>query len=725
MKYAVPASRLTLLALLVTGLPSAQAQGPTVNRAESVGLMHHLSQAASDIRVIPVPSSQAWAITWSEQGANGAQQPFFSLSLDGNTFTTPKANDSRVLLRFAEFDPLEVLPTVPSALSRPGSSDLHIVQFWTQGIEPYRETLRTMGVRLHLFLANHSHVVGMDAQQAEQVRALPFVRWVGPFHVAYKFERGLLSADHPAWSEGPTARFNILTMERGMEGQEPVSQVIAAIGGTVEQITPETFLMSATLTRDQLLEVARLDHVQWIDVWGEPEHDMDIARQMHGSDYVAAVGGYLGQGVQVEVLDGGCDKNHPDLKKYKEHGPNSPSSHGTSTSGIICASGGMELRDGIIIGDRSGNWAARGVMPLAKLVVADYANLGNRYTHTQDLQAKPYRCVLQSNSWGDPRTKDYTSVSQQMDLILFDFSRISILQSQSNAGDQMSRPQAWAKNIIAVGGVRHQNSLTKKDDNWGGGGSIGPAADGRIKPDLASYYDNILTTTSGGGYTSGFGGTSGATPIIAGHLGLFYQMWSDGIFGNPAPKATVFANRPQNTTAKAVLINTASQWTFSGSTHDLTRVHQGWGHADLQTMYDQKDRMLVIDETDILTETQATSYNVTVDGTTPLKVTMIYRDWPGTTGSSLHRINDMDLRVTDPSGTVYWGNRGLKNNMWSNAGGNPNTKDTVENVFVQKPASGTWIVTVIASELNQDTHVETAVLDSDYALVVSGIKLGP
>jgi len=104
---------------------------------------------------------------------------------------------------------------------------------------------------------------------------------------------------------------------------------------------------------------------------------------------------------------------------------------------------------------------------------------------------------------------------------------------------------------------------------------------------------------------------------------------------------------------------------------------------------------------------------------------MIYRDWPGTTGSSLHRINDMDLMVTDPSGTVYWGNRGLKNNMWSNAGGNPNTKDTVENVFVQKPASGTWIVTVIASELNQDTHVETAVLDSDYALVVSGIKLGP
>ncbi|HJM57472.1 MAG TPA: S8 family serine peptidase, partial [Planctomycetota bacterium] len=518
MKYTISTAHPSLLALLVAWIPAAQAQDPSVNRPEGESLFHHLSQTASDVRVVSVPNSPAWAITWSEQGANGAPEPYFSLSLDGDTFTDPKANDARVLLRFAEFDPLEALPAVPTTLHRPSGSSLHIVQFRTQGIEPYRETLRSMGVRLHLFLANHSHVVGMNAKQAEQVRSLPFVRWVGPFHVAYKFERGLLSADHPVWDESPTARFNMLTMERGMEGQEPVSQFIATIGGTVNQTTPETFLMSATLTRDQLLEVARLDHVQWIDVWGEPEHDMDIARQMHGSDYVQSVGGYLGQGVQVEVLDGGCDKNHPDLKKYKEHGPNSPGSHGTSTSGIVCGSGGMELRGGIVTIDRSGNWAARGVMPLARLVVADYANVSNRYKHTQDLQAKPYRCVLQTNSWGDPRTKNYTSVSQQMDLILFDFSRISILQSQSNAGDQMSRPQAWAKNIIAVGGVYHQDSLTKNDDSWSGGGSIGPAADGRIKPDLASYYDNILTTTIGGGYTSSFGGTSGATPIIAGHL---------------------------------------------------------------------------------------------------------------------------------------------------------------------------------------------------------------
>jgi hypothetical protein len=84
----------------------------------------------------------------------------------------------------------------------------------------------------------------------------------------------------------------------------------------------------------------------------------------------------------------------------------------------------------------------------------------------------------------------------------------------------------------------------------------------------------------------------------------------------------------------------------------------------------------------------------------------------------------MDLKVTDPSGNVYWGNKGLKKNMWSTSGGKANTIDTVENVQVLNPAAGIWLVEVIASEINQDTHVETGATDADYALVVSGVDMG-
>src|SRR5262249_26052371 len=158
-----------------------------------------------------------------------------------------------------------------------------------------------------------------------------------------------------------------------------------------------------------------------------------------------------------------------------------------------------------------------------------------------------YECVLQSNSTGSAWTTAYTSISSQMDQIIFDLD-ISICQSQSNNGTQSSRPQAWAKNIISVGGVKHYNTLTRTDDNWTNGASIGPAADGRIKPDVCNFYDYVFTTTSTSttAYTSGFNGTSAATPISAGCLGLTYQMWAAGLFGPTNPGATVFAKRPHS-----------------------------------------------------------------------------------------------------------------------------------------------------------------------------------
>ena len=86
----------------------------------------------------------------------------------------------------------------------------------------------------------------------------------------------------------------------------------------------------------------------------------------------------------------------------------------------------------------------------------------------------------------------------------------------------------------------------------------------------------------------------------------------------------------------------------------------------------------------------------------------------------MHRINDLTLKVTSPSAVVYWGNNGLLEGNWSVAGGAANTIDTVENVFIQNPEAGVWTVEVIASEINEDGHVETPELDADFALVVSG-----
>jgi hypothetical protein len=77
--------------------------------------------------------------------------------------------------------------------------------------------------------------------------------------------------------------------------------------------------------------------------------------------------------------------------------------------------------------------------------------------------------------------------------------------------------------------------------------------------------------------------------------------------------------------------------------------------------------------------------------------------------------------VTSPAATVFWGNNGLSATRWSAAGGAEDNKNTVENIFVQSPASGWWLVDVLGTEIVQDGRPETAgVIDADYALVING-----
>lgn len=620
--------------------------------------------------------------------------------------TTVARSSYELLLRYARFDPLRSTPAVAPELAARPDSELFVVQYWAPGVEAYRSALRRRGVRIHLFLANHANVVRMSPELVKEIRALPFVRWVGPFHPAYKLEEGLLADS--AWTT-PTRRLNVVTFERGDAGHGPVVELVEALGARVEERTAAE-RMSATLTRNQVLAVASLDAVQWIDAWGAPEPDMNIARLFHGADHVEAMGGYTGQGVNVEVLDLGCDETHPELQNFILHGMNTPSAHGTATSGIVCGSGAI-------------NPATRGVLPDALLVIADIQFMTDRYQHTRETQVAPFECVLQSNSWGSPRTRMYTAISHELDRILFDFQRISILHAQGNSGNQESRPEAWAKNVISVGGIVHQNTLTPADDCWCFGASIGPATDGRVKPDVASFYDNVMTLAIGGG-TASFGGTSASTPITAGHVGLLYQMFADGLWTDPPPGTTVFDRRPFNTTIKALMINTAGQWSFSGLSHDLGRFHQGWGYIDVAKAFDLRGNVFVVDEEDVLTEFQTKTYSLFVaPGAPELKATLVYRDNPATLASTVHRINDLDLTLTSPSGVMYRGNQGLLEGLWSTPGGAPDSINTVENVYVQLPETGPWTVEVTASEVNMDTHLETAAVDVDFALVVSGIEL--
>lgn len=659
------------------------------------------------------------AQTWTTTEA-GVDQDWYRLSLDGGqSFGRDRATHYRIQLRYGSFDPVRhAAPIVEDSLTADAASNqLWIVQYITKGAEPWREELRALGGVDHRFLGMHANVWQMTSEQAQLAADLPFVRWVGPFHPAYKLENEILQELRNGFV--PTRRYNIVVGEWGSGQKAPLVSMIQQLDGTVHAAVDEGWIVSATLNQDQMLQVIHSPLVFGIDRWGAPETDMDIVRSVMGADYLETVAGFSGQGVRAEVMDIGLDVTHADWSTAPLiHGSNVSGSHGTCTYGINFASG-----------NSTAGGQTRGVIPDATGIFALYTGFSSRYVHTAELvnPALPYRAVFQSNSWGGLRTTQYNSESQEMDDLIF-LNDFSILQSQSNAGNTQSRPQAWAKNVIAVGGIRHNDDTNDGNDNWSFGASIGPAADGRIKPDIAAYYDFVWTSDEDpGGYVGGddynnFGGTSAATPIVAGYLGLVYQMWGEGAFGNPVGAGDIFDNRPHNTTAKALLLNSSKQWSFSGASHDLTRVHQGWGKPDMQRAYDNRNETFVVNEEFALGDQGAVAWDVTVPaGSAEFRATMIYADRAGTTASNLHRINDLSIRVTDPSGNFYWGNNGLLASMNSTSGGSSNTKDTVEQVILANPVSGVWKVEVFADEVNQDTHLETTGMDADFALVVTPV----
>ncbi len=680
----------------------------------SSGLALASQSLAKPTQTQTVRVGDGYVRTWIDAG-----QPMVAISLDGVAEQRVVEQRGTVMLRYAEFDPAAFIPAVPQNLRAVQGNQAFIVQYISQPLEAYGEAIARLGGTVERFMPDQAQIVTIDPSMVNAVRALPFVRWVGEYHPAYKLnEPDLQRLTLGSAGDAPVVqRYSIQTLRRGNGSLNGLEQQVRGMGVRVDLVSNPVGRLEAWLSDDQLLAVAQRSDVLFMDFRGEPEQDVDIARMIGGANYVESVAGFSGEGVRAEVMDSGLFTGHQEFSGMSPapllHGSVTSASHGTSVFSIVFAPG---VRP-----------EARGFLPDAEqTIMAGYPALTDRYAHTARLvdPVGPYRAVFQTNSWGGPRTTAYETVSAEMDDILFDHD-IVITQSQSNSGSLPSRPQAWAKNIVSIGGINHFGTLMRGDDRHGGSaGSTGPAADGRIKPDLSHFYDQTIAATTGGAasYTE-FGGTSGATPITAGHFGLFFQMWNEGVFGPVrVPGGTVFENRPLSTTAKAFMVNTGLKYDFVGTSGDLNRMRQGWGLADVGKLYDERERFFIIDGTDTITPLATNSYPLKVAGDEPdLRVTLVYNDPSGTTSATKHRINDLTLRVTSPSGVVYFGNNGLTVGNESTPGGTANDLDTVENVLVTSPEGGVWTVDIIAAEINQDGHVATPALDAVYSIVAAGV----
>jgi hypothetical protein len=643
-----------------------------------------------------------------------AQQP-------GDAITASKPTDHRIMLKYAAFDPMLGTPEVPATLGSGVDTNLWIVQFPGPATDADREVIGSVGGKIVNYMPLDGYVVRMNQASAVSCAGRREVRWVGPYQPAYRLEPELLG-EHLSGQPAPPRKYNMVMADKRSD-KAALKRHIEEIGGKVIDEHIGGLLFTAELTGAQLLLAARLDEVLYIERWTPTENDMNNARVVDGANAIEAAGGYTGTGVRGHVFEG-VEFNHPDF--------NTPLTNVASGGG---ADAHGHCTAGCVFGNGNSAAQARGMAPDAVGFFTQYSTQVGTRNAVINTVVNTHNCMFTTASWGNTQTTAYTAISADADDIVFDH-RIPWTQSMSNLGNQMARPQAWAKNVISIGGLCHYDNANDADDAWApwvAGGlptaaSIGPAADGRMKPDLCNFYDLVWTSdlSGGSGYTAGssnpnFGGTSGATPITAGTNALAIQMYTDGIFGNTLPAAPTvgnrFVNRPLAQTLKALQIANATLYPVA----QATRAQAGWGHPNLNTMYTRRARHMIIPENAPITQGATHTYLVNVlNGETSLKVCMTYVDPQGNVAASIARINDLTLRVISPGGTSYWGNNGLSANNTSTSGGSVNTIDTVENVFLNNPSPGNWTIQVTAPVIAQDAHLATPAVDATYALVVNG-----
>lgn len=241
--------------------------------------------------------------------------------------------------------------------------------------------------------------------------------------------------------------------------------------------------------------------------------------------------------------------------------------------------------------------------------------------------------------------------------------------------------------------------------------SRGPTDDGRIKPDVVAPGTWVLSTYSNqyregygdpvnpkngtyqvdgwgiplNGYYKYFGGTSMANPLAAGAATVvrdFYQK----AYGLSASAALV----------KATLINSAVDLQdenndgANDNDYPIPNVHEGWGRINVAAGTDGTAQF--VDNTAGLSTGGSASYSYDAPGGQPLKISLVWSDYPSTAAAAANLVNNLNLTVTGPGGVTYRGN--VFGGGWSQTGGIADTVNNVENVYVQSAAAGTWTAQV-------------------------------
>lgn len=424
-----------------------------------------------------------------------------------------------------------------------------------------------------------------------------------------------------------------------------------------------------------------------------------------------------------------------------------PLNHGTHVSGSILGNG--KSSNGLIRG------AAYGAQLVMEGLYSDILqNISIPGIPKLFDKANSEGARIHSNSWGAPSSNGrYDNFAVQADTWLFNNLDFLAVFAAGNDGSDLSKDgvidegtvstPGTSKNVLTVGASKNyllEGGIQRKlidlragKDKWGVEplassmlsedsrgmacfSSRGPTADGRIKPEIVAPGTNIVSARSKnpkakpeeswGIYDDNYlymGGTSMATPLTSGAMGLIRQNLL----------ARLKVNSVSSALLKATVANTAEDLypgqfgaRSTGQEQPTRRPnnHEGWGRVNLETLFSDQGLAFFDERAGLATGQEKVMQLSVRDISRPIRITMAYTDAPGTAAAAKTLVNDLDLVLVDPAGTVLYPNHLSSKDNTNN----------MEQIDVLNPVVGVYQVKVKGASIPQGKNGS-----QPYALVVS------
>ncbi len=546
---------------------------------------------------------------------------------------------------------------------------------------------------------------------AARVAGHAWLTGVTPIDPAWKTHRDILAGNIPSWAVRREGKDEIVAVHVVFHADAPAGvlapQLLKRHNADLIGVIGSINAVVAHVPRAALGALILEDDVQWVEPVLPPLQEMNAENRVLTQANIAQSIPYSlnGAGVTVFVFDGGSVRvTHQDFGgRASVIDGSGMSSHATHCAGSVggsgAASGGNNrgmapgvtiLSAGVNISGQSG-WLYSNPVDIE----ADYTTAHALGAH---LATNSIGTNVASNGFPCDWHGDYHTTDAVIDAIVRGDSVVTGQQPFRvvwAAGNERGNgrcgtsygtmgPPSGSKNHLSIGSVNSNSDLVSSFSSWG------PTDDGRMKPDFSapgcqSGGDGGVTSTTSANDSS-YGascGTSMATPTVAGCAALLLQD-----FRAQFPSL----GDPRNSTLKALFAQSAQDRGNPGPDYQY-----GYGSVRVRDAIDLM-RTGNFQEAEVA-QGQDQYYEVTVPaGAASLVITIAWDDPPATPNAVPALINDIDLEVYAPDS-------GPRAFPWTLDPANPaenavrtqrNTRDNLEQVFVDNPTPGVWNVRVSA-----------------------------